>query len=143
MRSRVLIATIRDQGNCPCVRCLVTTSQISALGTPEDRTLRQTQPRVESKKRQQLVKDARDKLYREGYVITGDKVYGVLKDESLVPTLVCVLSINWSLLPLSNLDPRIHSPSFYHRLVLISFSHSRLIYFMSLSLACGRPSLSI
>ena len=89
MRHRVLVATIRDQGRCPCVWCLVTTPQIPTLGTAEDRMLRQTQLRVESEERQQLVKDAREKLYREGYVITGDKVDGVLKDESLVPTLVC------------------------------------------------------
>jgi len=38
--------------------------------------------------RQQRVMDARDKLYREGYMITGDHVDGVLKDKSLVPTQV-------------------------------------------------------
>lgn len=68
--------------------------QIPALGTVEDCTLRQTQLRVESEERQQRVKDARDKLYREGYVITGDHVDGVLKDESLVPTLVSIFPIN-------------------------------------------------
>jgi len=85
----VLVATICDQGRCPCIRCLVTSPQIPSLGTAEDRTLRQTKPRIESEERQQRVKDARDKLYKEGYVITGDCVDGVLKDESLVPTQVC------------------------------------------------------
>ena len=103
------MAIIRDQGRCPCVRCLVTTPQISALGTTEDRTLRQTKPQVESEERQQRVKDARDKLYREGYVITGEHVDGVLKDESLVPTQVRVLLIN-RLCYLSNLHPELLQP---------------------------------
>jgi len=46
------------------------------------------QLRTESEEQQKRVKDARDKLYREGYVITGDHVDGVLKNESLVPTQV-------------------------------------------------------
>jgi hypothetical protein len=82
------VATIRDQGRCPCVRCLVTIPQIPALGTSEDQILHQTMLHVESEERQQLVKDARDKLYKEGYAITGENVDGILKDESLVPTQV-------------------------------------------------------
>ena len=111
-KSRVLIATIRDQGRCPCVRCLVTAPQISSLGTPEDRELRQTKPRIESEERQQQVKDAREKLYREGYAITGDHVDGVLKDESLVPTQVCILS-----------NDRIH----YLQLTLMQNSFTRFL----------------
>lgn len=103
------MATIRDQGRCPCVRCLVTTPQIPSLGTTEDRLLRQTQPRLESEERQQRVKDARDKLYREGYVITGDHVDGVLKDESLVPTQVRPPN-RLPLLPLPNPDPELLLP---------------------------------
>lgn len=49
---------------------------------------------MDNLERQQRVMDARDKLYREGYVITGDHVDGVLKDESLVPTQVCIQPIN-------------------------------------------------
>lgn len=108
-QTRVLVATIRDQGRCPCVRCLVTTPEIPSLGTTEDRMLRQTQPRLDSKERQQRVKDARDKLYREGYVITGDHVDGVLKDESLVPTQVCPPD-KPPLLPLSDLSPELLFP---------------------------------
>ena len=51
-------------------------------------------PHVETEEWQQRVKDALAKLYREGYVITGDHVDGILKDESLVPTLVSILPIN-------------------------------------------------
>lgn len=57
-KPRVLVATIHDQGGCPCVQCLVTTPQISALGTAEDRTLHQTKLHMESAGRQQRVKDA-------------------------------------------------------------------------------------
>ena len=95
-----MVATIRDQGRCPCVRCLVTTPEIPALGTTEDRELRQAKLRVEGQEWQQRVMEARDKLYREGYVITGDHVDGVLKDESLVPTLVRTHLIDLSPQPL-------------------------------------------
>ena len=105
-----MVATICDQGHCPCVQCLITAPQIPALGTAEDRILRQTQLHVESEECQQWVKDARNKLYREGYVITGDHVDGVLKDESLVPTLVCIFPINSSPLPPSNVGTELVYP---------------------------------
>jgi hypothetical protein len=67
---------------------------------------------MDSKERQQWVVDARDKLYREGYVITGDHIDGVLKGKSLVPTQVCILLINHSiwLTPVQNTFSRFLLP---------------------------------
>lgn len=88
--SRVLIATIPDQGKCPCVRCLINTDNIPGLGTTEDRQMRAEKQRTDSDERRKLVEDARKKLYVEGFAVDGDKVDEPLKDESLVPTEVKV-----------------------------------------------------
>jgi hypothetical protein len=62
--------------------------EIPNLGTTKDRQTRLEKQRVDSAKRQTLVKDARKKLYDEGYAVDGENVDGLLKDESLVPTEV-------------------------------------------------------
>jgi len=62
--------------------------EIPNLGTTKDRQVRLEQQRLDSAKRQTLVRDARKKLYEEGYAVDGEKVDGLLKDESLVPTEV-------------------------------------------------------
>jgi len=62
--------------------------EIPNLGTAEDRKIRIEKQRTDSDERQKHVKDARKKLYDEGYAVDGEKVDGLLKDESLVPTEV-------------------------------------------------------
>jgi len=62
--------------------------EIPNLGTTEDRQTRLEKPRVDSAEYRTLVKDARKKLYDEGYAVDGDRVDGLLKGESLVPTEV-------------------------------------------------------
>lgn len=62
--------------------------EIPNLGTTEDRQARIEKLRVDSDERQTLVRDARKKLYDEGYAVDGERVDGLLKDESLVPTEV-------------------------------------------------------
>jgi len=62
--------------------------EIPDLGTVEDRQKRVERSRVDSDEHQTLVKDARKKLYDEGYAVDGENVDGLLKGESLVPTEV-------------------------------------------------------
>jgi len=62
--------------------------EIPDLGTAEDRQKRVERSRVDSDEHQTLVKDARKKLYDEGYAVDGENVDGLLKGESLVPTEV-------------------------------------------------------
>ena len=62
--------------------------EIPNLGTPEDRKARVEKLRVNSDEHQMLVKNARKKLYEEGYAVDGENVDGLLKGESLVPTEV-------------------------------------------------------
>lgn len=58
------------------------------LGAIEDRQMRIEKLRVDSDGRQAKVREARKKLYDEGYAVDGENVDGLLKDESLVPTEV-------------------------------------------------------
>jgi len=84
----VLVATIKDFGSHPCPRCLVTTDKIHAIGREDDRKRREELRRCDNIERRKKVDEAREWLYDKGYAITGDKVDGLLKDESMVPTKV-------------------------------------------------------
>lgn len=73
---------------CPCPHCLVTFDQIPAIGTPEDEALRAQSRRVDTKERQDAVQKARNIIYEDGYVVNSTLVDNILKDQSLVPTVV-------------------------------------------------------
>jgi hypothetical protein len=62
--------------------------QIMKLGTPEDSQQRMTGVRVDSANRQSLVQDARQLIFKEGYVVNSKHVEELLKPTSLVPTTV-------------------------------------------------------
>jgi hypothetical protein len=83
-----MIATIRDLGMYPCIRCLILKDEIPKLGMEEDRQTRERLRRVDSVERQARVEGARKNLYENGYAITADCVDGILKDGSLIPTKV-------------------------------------------------------
>ncbi|KAG1808227.1 uncharacterized protein BJ212DRAFT_1485167 [Suillus subaureus] len=81
--NRVLIATIRDKGICPCPRCLLTKSYFWHIGLIADMSARVL--RV-----QQYLGDkitiACDAIYNLGLPIKGAAVECLLKEFSLVPT---------------------------------------------------------
>lgn len=52
---------------------------------------RRTQARVDGPIRQTLIQNARKKIYIENLSVTSKAVNDLLKDQSLVPTIVCVL----------------------------------------------------
>ncbi|KAH9914268.1 hypothetical protein B0H21DRAFT_896115 [Amylocystis lapponica] len=83
---KVLIATLRDKGRCPCPRCLVTMDCVPQLGTSEDRAVRETLARKDDAERQLQVSAARDLIYKDGYVVNSEKVDELLKEHSLIPT---------------------------------------------------------
>ncbi|TFK78527.1 hypothetical protein K466DRAFT_606902 [Polyporus arcularius HHB13444] len=83
---KVLIATIRDMGRCPCPRCLVTKDRLGAVGSTSDRQARTDSARHDNEERQQRVSEARTRIYNDGYVVNSDVVENLLKDDSLVPT---------------------------------------------------------
>lgn len=83
-QTRVLLATIRDKGLCPCPRCLVAKSQLDRLGMARDQKTRQTIREFLFRR----VEVARDAIYRLAVSITGTRVDSLLKDVSAVPTMV-------------------------------------------------------
>ena len=90
---RVLLATIRDKGLCPCPRCLVPKSQLDLMGQRRDITSRQ------KKIREYLsffVLVARENIYKKGSAIGGAAVNRLLKDTSAVPTIVRFLFLTWA-----------------------------------------------
>jgi hypothetical protein len=83
--NRVLLATIRDKGLCPCPRCLVTKSKLDALGTRQDISVR-------LKKFREFMADrvtaARQAIYVQAKSIRSTIVENILKSFSGVPTTV-------------------------------------------------------
>ena len=84
---RILLATIRDKGLCPCPRCLVPKTHLDRLGLKLDIRNRLTQFRWYMANK---VKAARHIIYELARPITGTKVEALLKPFSGVPTEVRV-----------------------------------------------------
>lgn len=84
---RMLLATLRDNGTCPCPRCLVKKDEADGLGTSRDREIRTTQRRCDTRTRQHAVALAK-RLIAKGKGIESKPVERLLKPESLVPTEV-------------------------------------------------------
>ncbi|KAF7966162.1 hypothetical protein HWV62_39770 [Athelia sp. TMB] len=83
---KVLIASIRDKGHCPCPRCLIPLSRVDRLGTVRDMKERKTLSRSDNQVKQQKVMDARHLIYQQHVAVDNEAVEKLLKDESLVPT---------------------------------------------------------
>ncbi|EUC55247.1 hypothetical protein RSOL_104410 [Rhizoctonia solani AG-3 Rhs1AP] len=83
---RVLLATIRDKGRCPCVQCLIPMDQIHKMGTRSDMQARTKKPRRDNLQRQKLVKKARSLIYDNNKAVNNTEVEDLLQPTSLVPT---------------------------------------------------------
>ncbi|KAJ7105539.1 hypothetical protein C8R44DRAFT_639016 [Mycena epipterygia] len=83
---KVLLATIRNLGRCPCPRCLVTKDKLDQVGTVRDDKSRVTSRRVEDEQYRSYVHTARDWIYNVGRTIRAKKVEGLLFLKSWVPT---------------------------------------------------------
>lgn len=84
------MATIKNQGGCPCPRCLVTLSDTSNMGTKRDMNFRQSknQIRVDNLQYRAHVTSARKIIYENNYVVNSVAIDKILKPTSLVPTRV-------------------------------------------------------
>ncbi|TFK58999.1 hypothetical protein BDN72DRAFT_781342 [Pluteus cervinus] len=80
---KVLLATIRDKGLCPCPRCLVSKAKTDQLGTRRDTATRMNQLRTYLADK---VSRARKAIYQLANPITGKAVEDDLKATSAVPT---------------------------------------------------------
>ncbi|KZT38989.1 hypothetical protein SISSUDRAFT_1128360 [Sistotremastrum suecicum HHB10207 ss-3] len=83
---KVLIATIRDKGLCPCPRCLVKKKDIGHLGLPEDLRTRNEDLRKNGAQYRSRVSQSRSAIYSQGKGLTSKAVDDLLKEFSEVPT---------------------------------------------------------
>jgi hypothetical protein len=89
--------SLRDKGNCPCPRCLVTKKEISQVGLQHDRKTRQTRLREDTRLQLEDVALARKFIYQKmSYIVNSKAVENILKPRSLVPTVVWYCLILWS-----------------------------------------------
>ncbi|KAI0719739.1 hypothetical protein C8T65DRAFT_736307 [Cerioporus squamosus] len=82
---KMLLATLRDKGRCPCPRCLTSFSEISELGTAADREAHQARARPPAPEREPIIASARELIYGSNYVVNSEHVEGLLAEQSLVP----------------------------------------------------------
>jgi hypothetical protein len=88
---RVLVATIRQLGGCPCPRCLIPTARLQNLGMSRDRQQRSTLARSNAS-RDQSVATARSLVYEGNYGVDSTAIELLLKPESWVPNSVSIIS---------------------------------------------------
>jgi hypothetical protein len=124
--NRILLASIRNLGLCPCPRCLIPLSRAHCFGMARDTAQRTTMARVDNNTRQNKVHAARRLIYEKKYGVTAAAIEDLLKDESLVPTAVRQ-SLRFISLHLSLYSARTPSPTDWPRWALISTRSSSLI----------------
>ena len=135
LNDRVLLATIRDKGLCPCPRCLVPKLKLDQTGTKHDSNSRLKNAHTYLF---DYVIVARNAIYKSAAAIAGVVVNRLLKATSSVPTLVSEdLSAYNCALILKLLYSRMHLP-INLVLILISLACSLLIFCMSLNWESGR-----
>ena len=84
---RVLLAGVRNNGDCPCPRCLVKKRDIGKIGQALDLRSRVSNARLYVGEK---IKDARDFIFKLGYNVGSAAVERLLSEHSWVPTLVGV-----------------------------------------------------
>ncbi|KAK7013429.1 GLOBIN domain-containing protein [Favolaschia claudopus] len=82
---KVLLATIKYFGGCPCPRCFVDKDQISQMGTKVDMRRRQN-IREDTPWYRKTIETARRWIFERGYLVAGAAINRMLKPTSLVPT---------------------------------------------------------
>ena len=89
--NRILIASIRNRGRCPCPRCLIPLNRVHNIGMARDMAQRVTMPRVDDSQRRTRVSAAREIIYDKNMQVNCAAVEQLLQDMSWVPTAVCVV----------------------------------------------------
>ncbi|KAF7328374.1 GLOBIN domain-containing protein [Mycena venus] len=82
---KVLLATIKYFGGCPCPRCLIEKDQIPAMGTKADFRRRQN-IRQDTPWYRRTINLARKWIFEKGFLVAGAAVNRLLKPTSLVLT---------------------------------------------------------
>lgn len=84
---RVLLATTRYLGGCPCPTCFIKKEHISGLGTTID-DQRRSHLRADNERRQAKVNRARKYIFDKGRGANSTYVNDLLQEDSWTPTRV-------------------------------------------------------
>ncbi|KAI0046222.1 hypothetical protein FA95DRAFT_1607083 [Auriscalpium vulgare] len=82
---KMLLATLRFYGQCPCPRCLIEKKNIHKLGTKTDTLARDKNARVDSERLQDKKKVSRKLIFESGAPVASERVKRILPG-SVVPT---------------------------------------------------------
>ncbi|KAF9473559.1 hypothetical protein BDN70DRAFT_761574, partial [Pholiota conissans] len=84
---KVKLCGIRNMGDSPCPRCLVSKRKLDLVGMEDDNEQRSSQARVDTVLHRKKIKDARKYIYGGARVVVNNttSVEPLLKPESLVP----------------------------------------------------------
>ncbi|TFK27536.1 hypothetical protein FA15DRAFT_549397, partial [Coprinopsis marcescibilis] len=82
---KIVIATIRNLGKCPCPRCLIPLDEVHNLGTVQDRNRRATWRRRDTDNRRDKVEAARNLIYSGFRSVNSSFVEARLSAQSWVP----------------------------------------------------------
>ena len=99
---RILIASIRNLGICPCPQCTTPMTHVPEMGTPNDMKQRQLLVRTDNDSRWNKVLQARELIYERNYAVNTPQIERSLRDQSLVPTAVSEDSLNSTLIWCTN-----------------------------------------
>ncbi|KAH7917228.1 hypothetical protein BV22DRAFT_1026772, partial [Leucogyrophana mollusca] len=83
---KILIATVRNLGGCPCPRCLIPMSRVPDMGKETDILQRTTLARTDNDEYRRKIAASRKFIYEKNFAINYAKVEDLLKPESLLPT---------------------------------------------------------
>jgi hypothetical protein len=86
--SRVILASIRNRGQCPCPHCTMDLSKSHLLGMKMDRNDRIKLACVDDQRHRSIISAAREAIYNRNYAVDSAPVERLLKPHSLVPTSV-------------------------------------------------------
>lgn len=87
--NRVLLATIKYFGGCPCPRCLIEKSKIAEMGTKADMR-RRKDIRKDTTMYRYIIDMVRRWIFERGLLVAGEAVSRNLKKLSWVPTRVSI-----------------------------------------------------
>lgn len=84
---RVLVATIKNLGHCPCPACLVKKSDIHKVGMKSDIKTRAKTARKDTELRRKTLEDSRRAIFESGVRVNAARIDDILGG-SAVPTRV-------------------------------------------------------
>ena len=92
LATRVLIVNVRNLSRCPCPQCLILKDQVQNVMTNSDMVQHQMLAHRDTVECCNKISSAHALIYKKWYVVNTVQVEAKLKDESLVPTVVSIIS---------------------------------------------------